>query len=807
LANAWSKQPEGGRVESLIQDIRFALRMLRGNPGFTLVAVMALAVGIGANTAIFSVVDTLLLRPLPYPESDRLVLVEDFYNNIGHTPISYPQFQFWREQSQIFDRVITFNYGAAALTGLREPEQIRTLKVSTSFLPTLGIVPVAGRGFLPEEEPKTANPVAMLTESFWRKNFQASPSAIGQKLTLNDTVFTVIGVLPDSFHLSHPFDVVMPLRTTSPAGLNFLPGIARLRPGISLAQARAALPGILPGYKHADEGLDHVVFTPLHESLVGDSRPLLLVLLAGVVAVLLITCANTANLLLARAAAREKEIAIRTSLGAARARLVRQLLTESTLLALAGGVLGILLAWAGLESLTGLLAHHVPAGIAIHLDGRILAVSLLLSVITGLAFGLAPILQLLRGSLHDRLKQGGRQSGSGSGGQRLRQTLVTAEIAISLVLLAGAGLLFRSMVRLINVDKGFDSEHLLTMTVRPSPTRYSDPRKEIVYLQQIVDRVGALPGIQAAGLVHTLPLAGGSTNGSVTIEGRQGERPNSDKQYVSGNYFQAMHIPLIKGRFFNALDTPDAHKVVIINQEFARVFFPDQDPIGKRMDVGWGGTGWCEIIGVVGNAKQADLAAEIRPSTFMLYEQNAPILQHLDVNLIVRTSQEPLSAVNGIRTQIRQLDSNQPLGGVKAMDQVIAESLAPQRAPAWLFGAFSAIALFLAVIGIYGVLSYFVVQRNQEIGVRMALGAQRSNVLGLILRQGARLIAAGLVFGIAGALFAARALTALLFGVKPADLPTFIAVSFLLAALGLAACAVPALRATRVDPLVVLRNE
>jgi len=794
-------------VETLIQDIRFALRMLKKNPSFTLVAVLALAIGIGANTAIFSVVDTLLIRPLPYPESSRLVMVEDFYNNVGQTPISYPQFQFWREQTQIFDRFITFSYGGAALTGLREPEQIRTLKISADFLPTMGIVPVAGRGFLPEEEPKGANPVAMLMESFWRKNFQGSLSAIGQKVTLNDTVFTVIGVLPDSFRMSQPFDVVMPLRTTSPAGLNFLPGIGRLRPGLNLVQARAALPGILPGYKNDDKGLDNVVLTPLQESLVGDSRPLLLVLLAGVVAVLLIACANTANLLLARAAAREKEIAIRTSLGAAHTRLARQLLTESTLLALAGGGLGVLLAWAGLESLTGLLAHRVPGSIAIHLDGRIVAFSLLVSLITGFVFGLAPVLQLLRGSLHDRLKQGGRQSGSGSGSQRLRQTLVVGEIAISLVLLAGAGLLLRSMIRLINVDKGFDPDHLLTMTVRPSPIRYSDPRKELIYLQQIADRVSALPGVQAAGLVHTLPLAGGSTNGGIEIEGRQGEKPNTDKQYVSGNYFQAMRIPLLKGRRFDASDTPDSHKVVITNQEFARAFFPNQDPVGKRIDVGWGDTGWCEIIGVVGNAKQGELAAEIRPSTFMLYAQNAPILQFLDVNLIVRTNQDPLSAVQGIRALIRQLDSNQPLGGAKTMDRVISESLAPQQAPAWLFGAFSAIALFLAAIGIYGVLSYFVVHRSQEIGVRMALGAQRSNVLGLILRQGARLIATGLVIGIGGAIFAARALTALLFGIKPTDLPTFIAVSLLLAALGLVACAVPALRATRVDPLVVLRSE
>jgi len=488
-------------------------------------------------------------------------------------------------------------------------------------------------------------------------------------------------------------------------------------------------------------------------------------------------------------------------------RLARQLLTESILLSVAGGVLGALLAWASLNFLTSLLARQLPGGVAIHLDARILAFALLLALATGLVFGMAPVLQLLHGNLHDRLKQGGRQSGSAAGGRRLRHTLVMGEIAISLVLLAAAGLLLRSMMQLTNVDKGFDSEHVLTMDVRPSPIRYADPRKEIIYLQAMTDRVNAIPGVQSAGLVYELPLGGGGTNGSLSIEGRLGEQPNADKQYVGGNYFQAMRIPLLKGRLFAASDTPDSPKVVIINQAFARQFFPNQDPIGKRIDVSWGDTGWCEVIGVVGNVKQANLAAEERPSTFMLYAQNAPILQFLGVNMVVRTSLEPMSTVQAIRSQIQQIDSNQPVAQVKAMDEVIAESLAPRRAPMWLFGAFSAIALFLAAIGIYGVLSYFVVQRRQEIGVRMALGAQRASVLKLILLQGARLIAIGLGIGLVGAFAAAKTLTSFLFGVKPTDLPTFIGVSLVLAGLALAACAVPALRATRVDPLVVLRNE
>jgi putative ABC transport system permease protein len=792
-------------VEALIQDIRFALRVLRKNPGFALVAVLVLAIGIGANTAIFSVVDTVLLRPLPYPHPERLVFVENVFQQAGHTPMTYTNFQFWRDQHQLFDQVMTYFSSTAAMTGLQEPEEVPIVRISANLLPTLGVSPIAGRGFRDDEEPRSASPVLMLTESFWHKHYGGSASAVGQKLTLNDRVYTIVGVVPDSFRLGHPFELLMPLRLTPDVNIAFLPGIARLQPGVSLKQAQAALPGLLSAYKKNDPELDNVAFTPYQQVLVGNSRPLLFVLLGGVIAVLLIACANTANLLLARAAVREKEVALRISLGAGRGRLARQLLTESVLLSLIGGVLGILLGWSSLHFLTSLLQRRLPQSIAIHLDGRILLVALLLSLATGLVFGMAPVVQLIRGNLHDRLKQGGRQTAGG--GQRLRQVLVVSEIAISLVLLAAAGLLLRSMVSLINVDKGFNSHHVITMAVRPSPVRYKDAKTEILYLQRILESVSTLPGVQSAGWVYTLPLTGNSTNGGIKIEGHPGDSPNVDKQYVEGNYFQAMRTPLLKGRFFDPRDNLNSPRVVIVNQTLAQKVFPNQDPIGKRIDVGWGDPGWSEIIGVVADAKQEALTAEHRSSTFMLYSQNAALMEYLDTNLVVRTSQEPLSAVAAIRSRIQQLDPNQPLADVKTMDDVLAESLAPQRAPAWLFGGFSAIALFLAAIGIYGVLSYFVVQRSQEIGVRMALGAQRSNVLGLILGQGARLIGIGVAIGIVGGVWAARALTSLLFGVKSTDLPTFVGVSVLLAGLALVACAVPALRATRVDPLVVLRSE
>jgi predicted permease len=796
-----------------MQDVRFALRMLRKNPGFTTVAVLVLAVGIGASTAIFSVVDAVLLRALPYPNADRLVTIQDSYSNFGNVTISYPQYLYWKDQRQIFDHVFTLSSGSAALTGRGEAERVAALNISADTLDALGITPIAGRGFLAEEDARNANPVVMLTEPFWRSHFHSSPSVVGQALTLNDLVYTVVGVLPQSFRLGRNPDVVMPLRMdrqSSPAHYNSLDVTGQLRPGISVSQGRAAVAAAFPAYKKEDTDLTGVALIPYRETLTANSRPMLQVLLGAVLAVLLIACINIANLLLARAAAREKEIAIRMSLGAGRRRLVRQLLTESLLLGILGGVLGIGLAWASLDGLRSLLAQRLPRETVVHLDSRVLLFATLLSLLTGILFGLAPVLQVLHGNLHQRLKQGGRQTGSAGGGQRLRQVLVVSEIAFSLALLAGAGLLTRSLIHLVNVDKGFSTDHVLTMSIRPSPVQYADARKEINYIQQISQAVQMVPGVQAAGFVFALPLTGGSANGSISIEGHQGDsgtQPSADKQYLDANYFQAMRIPLLKGRFFTPADTTDSAKVVIINQTFAREYFLNQDPIGKRVDVGWGDTGWCEVIGVVGNHKTSSLSAPDRPSTYMLYAQNPNIMKFMSFNLVARTAQDPLNAAPAIRSAIRLLNSNQALGNVRTMDQQMAESLAPQRAPLWLFGAFSGIALFLAAIGIYGVLSYFVLQRGQEIGVRMALGAQRGNVLQLVLGQGLRLIAIGAGLGLVAALVSARALTSLLFGVKPTDLPTFVVVTLLLALLGLLACAVPAFRATRVDPLVVLRNE
>jgi putative ABC transport system permease protein len=800
-------------MENFVQDLRFGFRMLRKNPGFAAVAVLVLAVGIGANTAIFSVVNAVLLNPLPYPDSERLVVVQDIQPALGGTPMSYPQFLAWREQKDVFEEVGTFIRSGEALSGLGEPEQLKVLRVSYNLLPMLGVTPAIGRNFSREEEGFDANPVVLLSHSFWLNRFHSNQSAIGQKMTLTDKVYTVIGVLPEGFEfgMKDPA-LVVPLRLNTqlaPSGLNFLDVIGKFRSGLSLEQAKSAVAVAAPRIKKLDSNSGDAQIVPLQEFTVGTSRPLLLVLLGTVVFVLIIACANIANLLLARGAARAKEIAIRISLGAGRLRLVRQLLTESALLAGLGGVLGVGLAWGGVVLLKSLFANRLPRANEIHINAEVLIFTALLSLLTGIIFGMAPSLQAVRGNLQDRLKIGGWQSAAASGA-RLRSALVVAEITLSLVPLAGAGLLIRSFARLLNQDKGFVSDHVLTMGVWPSPVRYKDPQVKLNYLQQILDRVQALPGVRAAGFITDLPLNGGSTNGGITIEGRQSDPAKpfiSNKEFVDGQYFSAMRIPLRAGRYFTESDTTMSPKVIVVNETFVHKFFPGENPIGKHIDISWGEHTLSEIVGVVADNRMDTLATPIAPTFYALIPQKPELLQFFGFNLAVRTSTDPMSVLHSISDQVHELDKNQALARVKTMDTLVAESLAPRRGPMLLMLVFAAVALFLAAIGIYGVLSYFVLQRRQEIGVRMALGAARLDVLRLVLQQGARLIVAGLVFGLLISFLAARAMASLLFDIKPMDVPTFIGVSAVLALLALLACAVPALRATQVDPLVVLRDE
>ncbi|HYL92102.1 MAG TPA: ABC transporter permease [Alphaproteobacteria bacterium] len=799
-------------MESLLQDIRFGLRILRKNPGFASVAILVMALGIGATTSVFSLVNSILLRPLPFADPDRLVMLRDLFRPDVPVFMSYPRYLAWKGHPEIFEQVAAYNFQGNSLTGRGEPEQLMTMRVSSNYLSMLGMTPSQGRNFTQEEERRNAGFVTVISYSFWRSHFPAGESPLGAKLTLTNHVYTIIGVLPQDYRFGNPA-LMLPLNLdtqNAPPGLNFLGVFAKLRPNVSLAQAiQATTIAKNDVDKLASRTSFGLSITPLKQVLVGDTRTLLLVLLGAVGVLLIIACANTANLLLARAAAREKEIAIRVSLGAARSRVLGQLLTESLLLALIAGGLGLALAWYGVDLVSTLLANRLPNAIPIHMDGYVMAFALLASVATGVLFGLAPAAHVARTNLQEKLSQGGRSSSS-AGTAWVRNSLIVGEIALSLVLLVGAGLLLRSFMRLLNVDMGFNPSHVLTMQVYPSPTKYADPQKESSYLQQILERAQALPGVKSAALTGDLPVTGRGSWGDFTIEGHatgDNASPNASKQTVIGNFFEVMQIPIIKGRALDSKDTLAAPKVAVINQSLARRYFPNEDPIGKRIEIGWGKPGLSEIVGLVADVKDDGLALESYPTIYFPAFQQPEILSQRNELLAVRSDGDPLALTKAISREIHQLDSEQTIARVKTMDLVVSDSLSDRRAPMWLLGSFSILAQFLAAIGIYGVLSYYVFQRRAEIGVRIALGAQRSDVLRLILGHAARLVAAGLAIGLVVAMVASRALTTMLYGVKPTDAATFFGVSVLLVVLALVACGIPAIRATRVDPLSVLRSE
>lgn len=808
-------------LERLWQDVRYGLRLLVKEPGFTAVVVLTLAIGIGANTAVFSLVNTLILRPF-FPDIQRLIVVQDVpgpMRGLNMTyKMSYAKYQAWRQHGEIFESLGAMYGQGPSLTGMGEPERLQAAFVSSEFLPALGISPVLGRGFRPEDEPRSAPPVVLLSYQFWRTRFASQKDVLGHTLQLNDELFTIVGVLPEHASLGSSFfrsssalsfDVVAPLRATEMgAGANYLVVIGKIRPGLSVAAATAAIDSQTPAVNQQFGSDYKTQVIPLETYLMGDTRPLLLVVLGAVGVVLLITCANTANLLLARGAARQKEIAVRLALGARSLRIFRQLLTESLIMSLLGGALALLFLRVAREGLLNLLAGRLPNGIAIPIDSNILLSTLALSVVTGLSFGVAPCLQARNRNLRDALGQGGRTSRS-AGSQRVRNVLVVAEIACSLALLAGAGLLMRSFFRLLSVDKGYSSEHVLTLRFWPGLS-YT-PETEISYLWAILQGTLELPGVENVGFSTNLPLGGNMTTGSFGIEGRPSDPDNpilGSKMLVGGDYFRALRIPLIAGRLFTPQDEqPKAPPVTIVDQAFAQRYFKNESPLGKRVNFGWGGGGWAEIIGVVGAVREMSLAAEEQPTVYAPIAQHGSAAVHSNIFMAVRSGGDPTMEAQAAKDVIHRFNGGQIVEHVRTMDDLINESVAANRAPMWLFGGFAAITVLLAAIGVYGVLSYYVVQRGQEIGIRMALGAKRRDVLQMVLGRASRLVAAGLVAGLLISLAGTRALTSLLFGTKPTDVPTFIAVASLLAFIGLMASIVPAIRATGVDPQVVLRGE
>lgn len=802
-------------IESFFADVRYGIRMMRRNPVFSLTAIVILAVGIGANAAVFSIVDSTLLRPLPYADQDRLVMLRNNGDQDTKTPMSYPAFVAWKAHKELFEAAGAYFIGSADLTSPGEPQRFDTIRASADLLPTLGINLQAGRGFTPQEELRAGPPVVIISNSFWRNHLHSDPSALGVSLTLSDRIFTVIGILPPDFHFANNADLVLPLRLTpemAAAQYNSLQVIAKLRAGLTPQQARDAAAATTRQVNDAASNAAGITIaiSPLREILIGDSRPLLFALMGTVTFVLMIVCANTANLLLARASAREKEIAIRISLGAARMRLIRQLLTESLLLAVLGGALGVWLAEWGLGLLVNVLRDRLPRSNDIRLDGYALAFIAALSILTGLLFGIAPALQTGKQNLVGRLKVGGRLSGGPSQSQVIRNVLIIGEIAFSLVLLAGTGLLMRSFTRLANVDKGFDAAHVLTMHLDITGGKYNDPVKEINYLNQIVQGTQSLPGVESAGFITNLPFSGNAMSGDYLVEGvapDPANLSNASKQFVVGDYFRAMHMTLIRGRFLNYTDNAEARPAVVVDEGFVLRHFPHEDPIGKRVDVGWGKRGWSEIVGVVGEAREFALTASPIPTIYSPVAQKPELLEFLSFDLAIRSAGNPTSQIRAASDRIHRLDPTQIISNARTMDDLIDTKLASRRDPMWLFGTFSTIALFLSAVGIYGVLSYYVIQRSPEIGTRIALGAQRADILRLVLGHAVKVVAAGMAIGLAISLLVARALNSLLFGVQPTDLPTFLGVSILLGTIALIACAVPALRASRVDPLVVLRND
>ncbi|HEX8651885.1 MAG TPA: ABC transporter permease [Pyrinomonadaceae bacterium] len=804
---------------TLLQDLRYGCRMLLKTPGFTLVAIVALALGIGANTAIFSVVNGVLLRPLPFKDPDRLVWAQaaDLKTGEPGGSISPPDFLDYREQNRVFEHFAALQYISFTLTGdAAEPERVTGARVSADFFETLGITPVKGRSFLAEEEREGSNRVAVISHGLWQRRFGSDPNLVGKTVDLSGQSTLVVGIMPAGFQFPSEVEVWSPIpfggKETSMRRTHFLNAIGRLKPGLTLQDAQADITSVARRLEqqYPETNTNYGMgLTLLPEQIVGDMRRTLFVLLAAVGFVLLIACANVANLSLARGATRGKEIAIRVAMGASRSRVVRQLLTESVLLAVLGGVLGLLLAVWGVDMLVALSPEDLPRVKEVTIDPRVLSFSLLISILTGVLFGLAPALSFSRGrDLNETLKEGGRASGAATGHNRMRSLLVVAEVALSLMLLVGAGLLIKSFLKLSKVETGFDATSVMTMRISLPQTKYAEPQRRAAFYQQLLERTRALPGVEAAGVISELPLSGQNNDTYFTIEGKPPAAPGSEDRLAnfrtaSPDYFRVMGIPLIRGRFFNDGDREGAPHAVIISETFARRFFPDEDALGKRLTIDLGEPWTGEIVGVVGNIRHFSLATEPFREMYMNIAQTP----RGSVNLVVRTRSDPAALTAAIKQEVQGLDRDLPIYNPKTMEQRVSESAAAPRFRTLLLALFAALALVLAAVGIYGVISYSVTQRTHEIGVRMALGAGRRDILKLVVGHGIVLTLIGVAIGLIGAFMLTRIMATFLFGVSATDPLTYAVVSLLLIGVALVACYVPARRAMRVDPMVALRYE
>jgi putative ABC transport system permease protein len=824
-------------IRDLLQDTRYGARMLRKSPGLTSVAVLSLALGIGAISTIFSFVNGIMLRPLPYHEPERLVMLDEtaLKRGVLSMSVSFPNYLDWREQNQSFVDIACYDTGGFAIAGGgsgggAEPEQLQGAFVNQGLFEILGVAPILGRTFTAEEDQPDHDLVVILSYGLWQRRFGGDPNIMGQTLMLNNRPRVVIGVMPKGFQFPEVAEAWGPLALTPKIYTRTdhgIEAIARLKPGVTLEQAQAEMINIASNIEQqnpvTNEGLS-VNVIDLRASLVGDYKKALLILLGVVGFVLLIACVNVANLLLARATARQKEIAIRAALGANRRRIFRQLLTESLLLGMIGGAVGLMLAVWGMDLLLAAIPIDIPFWMKFDLDGRVLGFTIACSVLTGFVFGTAPALEASNPDLNETLKEGGR-SGAGSGRQRLRSLLVVAEIALSLVLLVGAGLMMRSFIHLQQVNSGINPEGVLTMGIGLPGAKYRTPEQRIAFFQQLLERVRAIPGVQSAGTNSGLPLSGSNWGRSLTVEGfpvlSVGEAPMINHCVISPGYFKTMGIPILRGRDFDEHDVappktpqlavrgetmPGATRgVTIIDERLAREYWPDQDPIGKRIRFGppEDNEPWHEIVGVVGEVKHQRLDASTRKSVYLPHAQ-VPIGGS---RVAIRTEGRPESFIGAVRKQVKELDADLPVTRIMTMNEVVARSVWQQRLYTALFGVFAAVALILATVGIYGVMSYAVTQRTREIGLRMALGANRTDVLKLVIGHGVVVTTIGIGVGIVSAIALTRLMSTLLFNVTATDPITFVVVSVLLAGVAVGACFVPARRAAKVDPMVALRYE
>ena len=789
------------------KDIQFGARLLLRTPGVTAAAVVALALGIGANSAVFSVVYGVLLKPLPYPDPERLVAIYDTQPSLSTAPASYPKYIDWRDENRVFEAIGGAQGATAVLTGQGEPERLQKANVTASFFKVFAVPPLYGRWFREEEDRPGGAKVAIVTSGFWERRFARDPHAVGRTIVLDDEPHAIVGVMPDHFSL-RTAEVFVPLARAldeRQRGSHFLQTFGRLKAGIPLEQARremVALGRRLAIEHHHNHGID---LRALDAAVIGDAAGPLSMLLASVSLVLLIACANVANLLLARASARRREIAMRTALGASFGRLARQLLTESVILSLGGGLLGLALAWAGVRAFVTLAPPVVPRMNSIVVDGPILLFTLAVAIATGVLFGLAPILHARSEGPAEALKDETTRSAGGRTASRLGNGLVVVEIALSVVLLVGAGLLVRSLGRLVAQDTGFVVERVLAFDLSLPQSRYGSPEQIRRFWEQAIEGVRALPGVTSVGATSGLPLYRFGSNADFTIEGKSlwqpNEAPLAEIRVVGGDYYPAMGIPLVRGRFFSERDTADARRVVIINETMAARFWPGEDPVGKRIMIG--GREWQEIVGVVGDVRSYS------PSLAPALEVSAPVSQNPfpGLTFIVRSAgPDPTTLTASIRRELARLDPSQPLSKVQTLEEVLSTSLARPRLFSVLTGGFALLAALLAAIGVYGLLSYTVSRQTREFGIRMALGADAKTVHGMVLARGVRLAGAGVVAGGLGAAGLARLTTSMLYEVTPGDPVVYLLTCAGVFAVALLACYVPARAASRVDPIVTLRG-